>query len=181
MRGCRICIAFKRMSTIMNAIAQSISRGIEHSKGVADTFLRAACLLETHYQRRPSSLLELFPDLQGQTVTEAEVRQLQEAVVRFIEELPTHSEVTGAVKLLALSGDRNLKQFFVAQLRLHLAFRNASVVHQLLLGLEDLGERVFYDADGQFIGSRSTHDTDINFPVAKRYLQKHDGEISTMH
>jgi hypothetical protein len=40
--------------------------------------------------------------------------------------------------------------------------------------LEDLGERVFYTADGAFIGSRSSSDTDTNFGVAKRYLDKYD-------
>lgn len=162
------------VNTCVKSIVQSIDQEIEHSKRVSDAFLRAACLLETHYHRRPSSLLELFPDLRGQTITEAEACQIEAVVVRFIEEMPSHSEITGAVKIIALCCDNGLKQFFIEQLRLHLAFRSTTVVHQLLLALEDLGERVFYDIEGQFIGSRSAHDTETNFPVAQRYLQRND-------
>lgn len=162
------------MGSTVSTIVQAIGHEIEHSQRVANTFLRAACLLEMYHWKRPSLLCEIFPDLAGQSITRAEAGELQQVLKRFIETSSSHREVTGAVKILALSRDRSLKDFFIAQLRLHLGWRNPTVVFQLLLALEDLSESVFYTVQGRFIGSRSAHDTDTNFDVANRYLESHD-------
>jgi hypothetical protein len=161
------------MASMVSTIIQSIGQEIEHAQSLRDTFLRAGCLLELYYHR-PSPLLGLFPDLRGQTLTDEEAGRLQQVVMLFIEQVSAHSELTGAVMLLALAHDRSLKEFFVAQLRRHLGWRKPGVVFHLLLALEGLGERVFYDAKGGFIGSRSADDTDTNFPVAQRYLERYD-------
>jgi hypothetical protein len=157
------------MALSVSNIVESIEQEIEHSDNLAETFLRAECLLATHYQRA-CPLLEVFPDLAGETISGAEAHKLQQVLIRFIEALSSHREVTAAIMMLALSKDPKLKEFFITRLRLHLGWRHPTVVFQLMLALEDLGENGFYTTEGHFIGSRSASDTDTNFEVATRYL-----------
>jgi hypothetical protein len=160
------------MNSVVKIIVQNIGQEAEHSRKLNDTFINAACLFETYYQKRPSSLLKVCPELQGLTINESEVMEIKSALQNFIEENPGHHNLPAAVKSLALTQDKSLKELFVSRLKLNLAWRNCSNVYCLLLALEDLGEKVFYAADGTFIGSRSFNDADVNFPVAKRYLEK---------
>src|SRR5436190_12885564 len=162
------------MSPAMTSIIQTIEEEFQRSRDVEDAFLRALCLFETHYQKRPSSLLSVCHELEGEEIDNDQAAHLSGILVRFIEELSAHASVTAAVWLLALTKDPSYQAFFIAQLRRYLTWRNPVVVYQLLLALEGLGERVFYDTDGQFIGSRSGSDTDTNFGVAARYLERHD-------
>jgi hypothetical protein len=160
------------MNSVVNKITQAIEQEIEHGRKINDDFIKAGCLLETHFQKRPSSLLEIFPELQDQTISEEEVLELKQSLIKFIKESPSHANSSTAIKLLALARDPTLKEFFISQLRLNLEWRKAIAVFELLLALENLGEKIFYTSDSKFIGSRSYNDTDTNFPVAKRYLEK---------
>jgi len=160
------------MNSVINIIVQNIRQESEHSRKLNDTFVNAACLLEAFYQNRPSSLLEACPELRGLAVNESEVMQIKSALQNFIKENPGHHNLPAAVKSLALTQDKNLKEMFVSRLKLNLEWRNSSNVYCLLLALEDLGEKVFHTADGTFIGSRSFNDAEVNFQVAKTYLEK---------
>jgi hypothetical protein len=162
------------MSSAVATIKQSIEQEIGHSRNIERVFLRTLCLFETHCYKRYSTLSEMFPDLNGQTITDAEVAEIKTLLVRFIEEAPSHTSITAAIWILSVSRDPFLKEFFIKQLRLYLGWRHPVAVSTLLAALEDLGEKVFYRADGSFIGSRSSMDTDANFDVAKRYLESYD-------
>lgn len=162
------------MGNIADIIVDEIRREIEREREIQHTFLRVACLFETHYQRRPSSLLDLFPDLRDQALDEMQLKEIKQTLLRFVHDCPGHPCVPSAVHSLALSRDRSLKDFLVSQLRLHLEWQNTVVVAHLLAALEDLGENVFYDADGRFIGSRSSHDWNTNSGVARRFLENYD-------
>src|SRR5690349_11744938 len=101
------------MSSAVSAIIQTIEQEIGHSRNVERVFLRALCLFETHYQKRYSTLLEMFPDLDGQTITDAELAEMKKLLVRFIEEVSSHRSVTAAIWLLSLTRDPSLKNFFI--------------------------------------------------------------------
>jgi hypothetical protein len=162
------------MSSKASEVLAIIKNEADRSRNVQDAFVRAHCLLETHYSGRPSSLLEVYPKLRGQNLSETEVAEFNQALFHFIDEVPAHDCVTLAVKLLSLSKDKSLRRFFVDQLRKHVAWRTSAVVFQLLLALEDLGEEVFLDAHGKLIQSRSSNAFEVNLDVANRYLKKHD-------
>jgi hypothetical protein len=162
------------MDSNVSIILQNIENEIEHSRRIAETFICALGLVESHYQKRHSELLQPYPELIALSLTDADIAELKQAVIRFIEAVPDHASISAAFWLLSLSRDQTLKEFFVAKLTLYLGWSNPTVVCTLLRALEDLGERVFYTADGAFIGSRSSSDTDTNFGVAKRYLDKYD-------
>jgi hypothetical protein len=162
------------MSSKASEVLGIIRNEAARSKHVSDAFLQAHCLLETHYSQRPSSLLEVYPGLRGQSLSDAEVAGMNQALMQFIEDVPDHACVTVAIKLLALSKDKTLRRFFVDQLRKHVAWRTSAVVFQLLLVLEDLGEEVFLDAQGKLVQSRSSNAFEVNLDMANRYLKKHD-------
>jgi hypothetical protein len=162
------------MSPVMGEIARTVEREIRHSRDVGTVFLRALCLFETHYQETPSSLLKLFPDLTGQTIDDEEIALLSRILMRFIDECPIHLEVKAAIWLLSLTGEPSHRDFLIAQLRRHLAWRNTSVVDQLLVALDRMGERVFYDAEGKQVRIRRPYDSEAIFSTAQRYLERHD-------
>ena len=162
------------MSTKASEVLGIIQKEAERSRAVQAAFVQAHCLLEMHYSSRPSPLLEVYPGLRGQSFSEVEVAELNRALFSFIDEMPTHDCVTHAIRLLSLSKDKGLRRFFVDQLEKHVAWRTSAVIFQLLLALEELGEEVFLDAEGQLIQSRSSNAFDLNLDVAKRYLKKQD-------
>ncbi len=133
------------MNPIVSTIIQTIKLENDHSRHVQDVFLRAMCLLEMHYQNHSFSLLDVFPDLDGQTITDAEADEIRLIITQFVETLPNHSAVAAAIIILAKPRDPKLKSFFITQLRLHLGWRNPVVVFHLLLALEDFaGESFLY-------------------------------------
>ena len=162
------------MSSTADTIIVKIEQEIEHAHSVEKTFVCALGLFESHYQKRHSELLAYCPDCAPLTLSDEEIANLKRIVIRFIEALPSHGSISAAFWLLSLPRDQALRAFFASQLRLYLGWRNPVVVSTLLRALEDLGERVFYTADGAFIGSRSSIDTDTNFGCATRYLEKYD-------
>jgi hypothetical protein len=159
------------MATAASIIKGSIEQEIKHAQQIDGVFLRAACLLETYYQKRPSTLLKLCPELAEQSINEPDLIELRHVLIRFIESSPNHQSVGAAINLLSMARDQGLKGFFRSKLRLHLQWGNSAVVYALLMALEDLGEKVFLTADGRPMGHRSCYDLDINLPVAKRYLE----------
>lgn len=162
------------MSSKASEIIEVIKEEVDRAEVVQWTFVRATCLLETHFHGRPSSLTELCPDLRGESLTEAQVKEMKQALVRLIEEAPSHDCVPGAVRLLALTGDSSQRDFLVGQLKRQVGWRHPAAIFELLLALEEIGEKVFFEADDKFIGSRSCADYEVNLEVAKRYLEKHD-------
>jgi hypothetical protein len=161
------------MNPVLSEIIKTIDKEFQHSQRVGDAFLRAGCLLQAHYGQTAGFFTAIhseFPDLEGQSLTEVEVQEFQRFLCRFIEQRSSSQHLPGAIIVLALARDQRLIDFFSSQLRLHLDWQNSIVVFQLLSALEDCGEKVFYTADGKFIGSRSGDDAEANFSVAKRYL-----------
>ena len=162
------------MSSTTRGLLTAIQNESERSKAVQDVFVMVQCLFETHFQHRPSSLLGIYPDLNDVVISQGEAEEFKQALVQFVEECSSHDCVPSAVNSLALTGDIKLLGFFVTQLRKHLAWKNPAVTFQLLSAIEQLGQKVFYDADGRFIGSPSSCESELNFGVANRYLAKLD-------
>ena len=162
------------MSSDASEVLAIIRDEPKRSRNVADAFLQAQCLLEMHYTGHPSPLLEVCPQLRGQTLSETEAAEINQALLAFVEEVPAHECVPMAIKILALPKNKSLRRFFVDQLRKHVAWRSSTVVFQLLLALEDLGEAVFLDAQGRTIQFLSINAVEVNLDAANRYLNQHD-------
>jgi len=159
------------MDSIVNSLVQNIEQETEHCRSLNLAFVRIACIFEMHFQKRHSTLLEVCPELEGYQFEQNEIEKIKASLKKFVEENPSHPNVCSALGSLVLTRDPGLKEFYLSILKLNFQWKISANVFHAMLALESLGEKIFYTIEGQFIGSRGSHDMD-NFLIAERYLNK---------
>ncbi len=144
---------------------------------VNDCFIYFAALAETRHRGAVPDLFECLPsDLPTDCDNDAALR-IHNVVTEFIEKCPGHPNVGPAFRiLLHLHASDDLKSYLLAKLKFFYAQGDAHTVYQLCTVIEDLGMDVFRDESGAFILSRSCNEAEKNLGVARRFLERQNGE-----
>lgn len=100
------------------------------------------------------------PEVSESQLTDADVRRLQKAIVRFVEAGGRGSWVLGK------TGDRRVKPALQKAVRRELN-RDGAELYQAMIALENIGEKVFGETD------RSIGNVAANREQARIYLSKH--------
>ena len=78
--------------------------------------------------------------------------------------------------LAPFTRQRRLEELLLAKLKFFYAKGDAHTVYQLCTVIEDLGMDVFRDESGAFIPSRGSNEAEKNLGVARRFLERQNGE-----
>jgi hypothetical protein len=144
---------------------------------VNDCFLYFAALAETRHRGAVSDVFQcLAPELSTDCDDETALR-IRNVITEFIERCPSHPNVCSAFRiLLHLDASDGLKSYLLAKLKFFYAQGDAQTVYQLCTVIEDLGMDVFRDETRAFIPSRSYNEAEKNLGVARRFLERQNGE-----
>jgi hypothetical protein len=164
------------MSTPLEKMMQLVSAERQHMAAFNVCFTYFAALAEIR-RRGYSDLFQFLPADLPQDCDDNTAARLDSFITDFIEKCPNHAYVGSAFHtLLILSARDDLKNYFISKLKFYYAQGDAFTVYQLCQVIEDCGVVVFRDEKGAFIGSRSSCEAERNMGVARRFLERLDGE-----
>ena len=145
-----------------------------HQDEVAATILYLSALAETYAKGNPSSIFQFnFKDL-PQECDEECARRIHESVIGFIDQCPWHFHAPSCFTILWHLSVIDLETYYVDKLELYLRMGNADGVWSVCQAI-DLGTdlEVFLDEHGNWMSSRSSSEFEINFGVARRFLERY--------
>ena len=164
------------MSTSLEDAINLASAEEKRMSAVNDCFVYFAALAETRRRGVVSDLFQcLRSDLPRHCDDDAALR-IHNVITEFVEKCPTHPNAASAFRiLLHLRASDDLKSYLLAKLKFFYAKGDAHTVYQLCTVIEDLGMDVFRDESGAFIPSRGSNEAEKNLGVARRFLERQNG------
>jgi hypothetical protein len=154
----------------MGALVQRIIKELNNAKGIDDF---GDCMwMASDLIRRASSqgYLSGFEAIDREDVSEAEGKEIQDALLRALPRNTNPRWVGAILSALSSSRDPSLKQLWVDYLAKYLENLNAAngVVYTALGALHDLGEPVFESN----LSGRGLTEVERNIDRAHRYLHE---------
>ena len=167
------------MSTPLDEIIVLVSAEESHMRVVNDCFIYFAALAETRCRGTVSDLFQFLATDLPKDCDNDTALSIHAVITEFIERCPDHPNVGSAFRiLLNLRARVDLDSYLLGKLKYYCAQGNAHTVFQLCTVIEDLGFDVFRDEAGAFIPSRYLHEAEKNLGVARRFLERQNGEPS---
>ena len=166
-----------KMPTPLDDSVALVSAEEHHLAAVNDCFIYFAALAETRHRSGVSGLFECLPPNLPKDCDEDTAQRLHKIITDFIERCPNHPNVGSAFRILFnLRVSDDLTTYLLGKLKFYYGQGDAHSVYQLCTVIEDLGLDVFRDETGGFIPSRSYNEAERNLGVARRFLQRQNGE-----
>jgi len=155
----------------MNKILTKIGAEKANMDDINDCFIYLRAISESAQRGQQSELFGVVPQFPVVTPSQDMLYLIGDCMRRFVEECSTHPNVSVALVILSEIYGVKLKGYFQENLNLYYHQGDVRVCYELCCIREDLGERIWIDACGNFILSRSCNDAETNLQVAKRYIE----------
>jgi hypothetical protein len=152
------------LSGLIDDVEQSLKSGCPERQ--AEMMLRAMFYFEKALGRPEGSWTK---DVIEETVSSEKVTRLRNVLVAFVTANLPPPPVASALSALSVLGDPTLADLFRSCLKCHL-HGDASILHQAIVALENIGEKLIPRKGGK--GYLSAIDFDRNRDLAVDYLTR---------
>lgn len=157
----------------LDSLLGRIANEEAHLAETNEAFIYFSAVSESFRRKQRSSLFDHVPHLPAIEPSAEVLGSIRECLLNFVEQAHGHPNIGVAYTILGEIHGKSPVDYFRTKLHFHYGQAQAGVCYQLCLVLEDLGEDVWRDENGAFIGSRSYNDMLVNLGVAQRYLARY--------